>query len=102
MREHDTGDRLNPRSKVLLDARCRTSSWHVFQVELADFCEGGCRILGGAADLAEGQAVKLRIANLKPITGTVRWIRGADAGVEFHAALGRGTVASISAQYELG
>lgn len=87
MNDNGDCDRLNARHTVLLQARCRKSSWNVFPVELSDISEGGCCIVGSAEDFTAGEAVQLRIAHLKPIEAHVRWIRGPKVGVEYRAAL---------------
>lgn len=80
-------DRLAERRPVLLQARCRKSSWHVFPVELGDLSQGGCSIVGSGEAFLPGEAIQLRIANFKPITAQIRWLEGGKVGVEFHSAL---------------
>ena len=87
MQDNDNGDRLTARRTVLLQARCRKSSWHVFPVELGDISQGGCSIVGSSEAFARGDAVQLRIAHLKPIEAEVRWLLADRVGVEFRAAL---------------
>lgn len=99
MNENGECDRLNLRRTVLLQARCRKSSWNVFPVELGDLSEGGCCIVGSAESFKPGEEVSLRIANLKPITAQVRWIRGAKVGVEFRAALNGRVISELGRVY---
>lgn len=87
MNDQGECDRLNQRHVVLLQARCRKSSWNVFPVELADISEGGCCIVGSREAFAPGETVQLRIAHLKPLEAHVRWLRGARVGVEFKGPL---------------
>lgn len=87
MQENENGDRLNARRPVLLQARCRKSSWHVFPVELGDISQGGCSIIGSTDDFTPGEKVRLNIAHLKPIEAQVRWLREDRVGVEFTSAL---------------
>lgn len=95
----DNGDRLAQRREVLLQARCRKSSWHVFAVEIGDVSQGGCSIIGSAENFVVGDAVQLRIANLRPIDGEVRWLQGDKVGVEFRTAFSRQAIADLSAVY---
>lgn len=99
MNENGECDRLNLRRTVLLQARCRKSSWNVFPVELGDLSEGGCCIVGSSESFDLGEDVSLRIANLKPIAGQVRWIRGVRVGVEFRAALNARIIAELARVY---
>jgi hypothetical protein len=85
--QNETGDRLNKRRTVLLQARCRKSRWHVVPVELGDISQGGCSIVGSAESFVPGEQVQLRIASLRPIDAHVRWLQGDRVGVEFRAAL---------------
>lgn len=87
LHENENGDRLSPRRTVLLQARCRKSSWHVFPVELGDISQGGCSIIGNSDAFVQGERVRLNIANLKPIVAQVRWLREGKVGVEFVSAL---------------
>jgi len=87
MQENENGDRLSTRRTVLLQARCRKSSWHVFPVELGDISQGGCSIIGSSDGFVPGEKVRLNIAHLKPIEARVRWLREDKVGVEFVSAL---------------
>ncbi|MEE4450019.1 PilZ domain-containing protein [Novosphingobium resinovorum] len=95
----DDNDRLAPRGTVLLQARCRKSSWHVFPVELGDLSQGGCSIVGSGESFAVGEVVRLTFANLKPIEAQVRWVVEGTAGVEFRAALKARVIDELSAVY---
>jgi hypothetical protein len=101
MNDEGACDRLNQRHVVLLQARCRKSSWNVFPVELADISEGGVCIVGSREAFAPGEAVQLRIAHLKPLEGTVRWIRGARVGVEFKGPLKSRVIEELGRIYGL-
>lgn len=87
MQDNENGDRLSARRTVLLQARCRKSSWHVFPVELGDISQGGCSIIGSSDAFVAGETVRLNIAHLKPIEAQVRWLRNDRVGVEFVSAL---------------
>jgi len=97
--EQGSCDRLAQRREVLLAARCRKSSWNVISVELGNISQGGCCIVGDAGEFSVGDSLELRIANLKSIAATVRWIRGANAGIEFRSALKARMIEEISRTY---
>ncbi|MPS69204.1 MULTISPECIES: PilZ domain-containing protein [Novosphingobium] len=99
MRTEGFCDRLSERHEVLLRARCRKSSWHVFAVELSDISEGGCCIVGNAEDFEPGQSVALRIAHLKAIPAHVRWIRESRVGIEFLSPLGSRVIGDLDKAY---
>ncbi|MFC0203359.1 PilZ domain-containing protein [Novosphingobium soli] len=101
MWDQGNGDRLSQRRTVLLQARCRKSSWYVFPVELGDISEGGCSIVGCSEAFAAGERIQLRMANLKPIEAEVRWVRRDRVGVEFRAALKRSVLADLGGAYGL-
>lgn len=95
----DDCGRLHSRHEVLLEARCRKSSWHVFGVELADISEGGCCFAGGAEDFTPSQRVALRLAHLKAVEAEVRWVRGGRVGLAFLTPLGRKAIEDIARRY---
>jgi len=99
MQEMPHSDRLAERSPVLLNARCRKSSWLVSQVEVSDISQGGCCLVGSADNLSVGQQVILRFAGKPGFLGTVRWIRGDDAGIEFLVAADDDVIAEIARIY---
>jgi hypothetical protein len=92
-------DRLSKRQTVLLQGRCRKSSWKVFDVELDNISEGGCCIVGSVDRFALSDPVSLRFANLKHVDGAVRWIGEARVGVEFRAPLKRRVIEELAASY---
>lgn len=99
MNEQHDCDRFSTRHTVLLQARCRKSSWNVFPVELADISQGGCCIVGSGESFIQGESVQLRIANMKPIEGDVRWLQRERVGVEFRVALPSSTADEIGRIY---
>ncbi|HUD29382.1 MAG TPA: PilZ domain-containing protein [Novosphingobium sp.] len=99
MQDNENGDRLNTRRTVLLQARCRKSSWHVFPVELGDISQGGCSIIGCADSFAPGERVRLNIAHLKPIEAEVRWLLDDKVGVEFVSALKGRVIEELAETY---
>lgn len=101
MQVRDDCGRLNPRHHVLLEARCRKSSWHVFGVELADISEGGCCIVGNDGDFVVTQRVALRMANLKAIEAEVRWVRDGRVGLEFLAPVRQQSIEDLARLYSI-
>lgn len=87
MQDNEQGDRLTARQTVLLHARCRKSSWHVFPVELGDISQGGCSIVGSSGAFIPGERLRLNVAHLKPIEAQVRWLNDEKVGLEFIEAL---------------
>ncbi|MYL96729.1 PilZ domain-containing protein [Novosphingobium sp. FGD1] len=87
MQDNEQGDRLAARHTVLLHARCRKSSWHVFPVELGDISQGGCSIVGSSSAFVPGERLRLNVAHLKPIEAQVRWLSDEKVGLEFVDAL---------------
>lgn len=95
-------NRANPRQPVLLDARCRKSSWLVNQVELANISEGGCCIIDRSDGLSADQEVRLRFAGLDAIVGTVRWVDEARIGIAFAEPLQSDIVKDLTDTYSIG
>lgn len=93
--------RQNERLGVLLNARCRKTSWMISRVDLADLSEGGCRIVGNAVDVTAGQEVEIRITDVPAIPGTVRWVKDGDAGIEFDSPLDSENLANLTSLYSL-
>jgi hypothetical protein len=91
--------REHPRKPLLLDARCRKTSWLVNQVDLVDISEGGCCITGRMDGLAVGDEIALSIADLGGISGTVRWLEDKRAGIAFVEQLEADVVAFLVASY---
>lgn len=94
--------RVGRREPVLLDARCRKSSWIVNQVELVNISEGGCCISGRIEGLVPGDDVTLRIADLGPLKGNVRWSDKRQAGIAFAKPITVGLVAELAERYRVG
>lgn len=99
MKETAECDRLNRRRDVLLQGRCRTSSWRVFNVELGDISEGGCCIVGSPRRFKAMEPVSLRFASFRNVDGTVRWIAGGKVGVEFRVPLKRQAMENLRVNY---
>ncbi|MCJ2181842.1 PilZ domain-containing protein [Novosphingobium sp. 1949] len=94
-------DRLARRHSVFLHARCRTSPWRVFDVEIGNISAGGCSLIGVRDRFAIGAEVGLRIAHLKPLTGYVTWTGEGVVGVEFKSALSERVIRVLNESYRL-
>ena len=94
-------DRLDKRVSVLLQARCRKSSWKVFDVELENISAGGCCIVGGAPGFEPMQPVSLRFAGFRNIDATVRWIAREKVGLEFVTPLRRHAVEALARTFRI-
>ncbi len=91
--------RKSERQPLLLNARCRKSSWLVDHVELANISQGGCCIVGGGEGLQQGQAVTIRFADLKGVPGTICWTENKTAGVRFDKPLDAALIAELAETY---
>jgi hypothetical protein len=94
--------RTSARQPILLDARCRKTSWFVNQVELVNVSEGGCCICGRLDGLAAGDEVTLRLADLGAVPGSVRWVEERRAGIAFASPLAQPVVDELAATYTAG
>ena len=92
-------DRASERREVLLSGRCRKSSWNVHRVEVANISEGGCCLVASPITFTPGEPVSLRIAHLKAIAATIRWVRPDRVGVEFVSALGSSVIAELGSTF---
>lgn len=95
----DDCDRLNRRRTVLLQGRCRKSSWEVFDVELDNLSEGGCCIVGSSELFEPRQSLSLRFANTRNIEASVRWVTDDRVGVEFRVPLKRRIIEDLGIAY---
>ena len=92
-------DRASSRAPVLLNGRCRKTSWIISHIELVNISEGGCCIARPSGDLSEDDAVSLRFGGMKGIEGNVRWAKDGRAGIAFNEPLDRATVKELSRAY---
>lgn len=75
--------RRSERQDVSLPADCRTPWGKIERVRLANISAEGCRITAITQVLVCGDHVLIRTASLLGAAGTVRWVEGVDAGIEF-------------------
>ncbi|MFC3214571.1 PilZ domain-containing protein [Novosphingobium panipatense] len=93
--------RQTARGPVLLQARCRKSSWSVFPVEVGNISNGGCSIFGNTDKLGVDEMVQLTFASLKGIVADVRWLGSNQAGIEFRDPLEDHVVEELRRTYGL-
>ena len=79
--------RRSERLPVVILARCRTRSGFADQVVIHDLLREGCRIESLAITVHAGDPVVVTSAMLEGQCGTVRWVSGNSAGIEFAAPL---------------
>ena len=99
MKETADCDRLDRRLTVLLQARCRETSWKVFDVELDNISAGGCCIIGNPSRFEPMQPLSLRFAQFRNVDAKVRWIAGEKVGVEFQMPIKRGAIEMLAETY---
>jgi hypothetical protein len=76
-------DRLD----VTIPARCRTRSGFADRLMIRDLSSRGCRVESLAITLHAGDLVVVTPAMLEGQCGTVRWVQGNTAGIEFATPL---------------
>lgn len=79
--------RRSTRLSLAMPARCRTLRGFVDDVVLRDISAEGCRIVSGALTVRPGAMVVIRPNGMEGLCGTVRWVRGHEAGIEFETPL---------------
>lgn len=84
--------RRENRLPVVIPARCRTRSGFADQLVIRDISPLGCRVESLAITLRVGDPVVVTPAMLEGQCGTVRWVSGNSAGIEFAAPLYRPVV----------
>jgi hypothetical protein len=79
--------RRDPRRPVKLAATCRTQSGLRDAGYISDISAHGCCLTTSSLSVRIGSRVVIRPQGLEGLTGTVRWIEGQHAGIEFDAPL---------------
>lgn len=83
--------RQDYRLRVKIPADYRTDDGAEFETSVIDLSEKGCRLRDGTELLKPGSGLSIRIGNLAPISGHVRWQYRSSVGVAFtrplHGAL---------------
>ena len=87
MSEPDVEMRRARRLALALPARCRSLNGFLDEVVVRDISAHGCRIVSFALTVRTGARVIVQPTGLEGLCGTVRWVRGHEAGVEFDCPL---------------
>lgn len=89
-RAHDRGDtprRREERQDIAAAATLAAAMHDGVAGQLADFSANGCSFVQSDLAYGVGQAVWIRIGELEPLRGTIRWATEDRAGIEFDRAL---------------
>jgi hypothetical protein len=81
------GFRCEDRLPVTIPARCRTRSGFADRLMIRDISRHGCRVESLALTVHVGDPVVITPSMLEGLCGTVRWVRGNSAGIEFATPL---------------
>jgi PilZ domain len=79
--------RREDRLPVVIPARCRTRSGFADRLMIRDISREGCRVESLAITVQVGDPVVVTPAMLEGLCGTVRWVSGHSAGIEFATPL---------------
>ena len=79
--------RSSERLPVVILARCRTRSGFADQLVIRDISREGCRVESLAITVHAGDPVVVTPSMLEGLCGTVRWVEGNSAGIEFATPL---------------
>ena len=87
MRAATNAFRREERLAVVIPARCRTRSGFADRLMIVDISRQGCRIESLAITVHAGNRVVITPPMLEGLCGTVRWMSGNSAGIEFATPL---------------
>lgn len=90
------------RRSVVLPAQCRTTSGLRDTGEISDISTQGCCIRTDTVLFRVGSHVVIRPNHMEALGGTVRWIAGDYAGVEFDRAIYSPVVDHLVRLHETG
>jgi PilZ domain len=79
--------RRENRLPVVIPARCRTRSGFADRLMVTDISPLGCRVESLAITVQKGDLVVVTPQSLEGLCGTVRWVAGNSAGIEFATPL---------------
>lgn len=99
MRAVPSSFRREERLAVTIPARCRTRSGFADRLMIRDISPLGCRLESLAITLHEGDLVVVTPAMLEGLCGTVRWVQGNCAGIEFATPLYRPVVEHLHREF---
>lgn len=75
--------RRKERAEVLGKATVRTARGTRVEVDILDLSEIGCRIASPGQRFEVGEPLTLKIDQLGPFEGEVKWVENRQAGLEF-------------------
>lgn len=81
--------------EILVEGRLRSRA--IF-VELIDVSEGGCKLKGKYGFAQLGETVTLKVNGIRAPLGTVVWIEGNHAGVEFEGQMHQAVIDHLHKQ----
>ncbi|MEJ5978768.1 PilZ domain-containing protein [Novosphingobium sp. PS1R-30] len=84
---HPITPRRDERRPVRMAATCRTQSGMRDNGYISDISQYGCRLTTSTLAVRIGTRIVIRPQGLEGVSGTVRWIEGPHAGIEFDAPL---------------
>lgn len=87
------------RNALVMPARSRSRSGFVDRVVITDISPLGCRIESFALTMHEGDPVVITPQVLEGLCGTVRWVSGHCAGIEFATPLYGPVVEHLCREY---
>jgi hypothetical protein len=90
------------RKPVVLTAQCRTQSGLRDQGSISDISPEGCCVTTNSLFFRVGTRVVIRPEGIEGLTGTVRWIVGDRAGVEFDQPLYAPVVDHLAERHQAG
>jgi hypothetical protein len=79
--------RKSARLPISATGACRSAHGMLWDAQLADLSEGGCRIADVRGRLRIGETVRLFIAGTGPHMARVAWHDGGEAGLVFQRSL---------------
>ena len=82
-----TEERRSQRLQMAMPARCRTLGGFIDDLVIRDLSAHGCRVFSHALTLRPKGKVVVRPQGIEGLCGTVRWVRGHEAGIEFDQPL---------------
>ncbi len=81
--------RKSERLRITYFARCKTHAGEDQEVVVVNVTPDGCCMTLNGQVMQIGQHVLIRLESDDTLTGTVRWVRDGQAGVEFDEGLDR-------------
>ena len=79
--------RKSARLPLIATGTCRSAHGMLWDAQLADLSEGGCRIADTRGRLRTGELVRLFIGTTGPHMARVAWRDGGEAGLVFQRSL---------------